>query len=888
MRKSFKKGLAMALAAAMAFSTPVAVNKSVSAAAEEESGVQSEKVAATGWWKWEDGCTSKEYTFDAEGKLKLYMLCESTPGGNPGDLMVELHEKDAADGEGRFVSMLTNNQAWGAQKGIIGADGNIVDGDDTKNDTVFEGYGKGETGVPVGHLLEFTASLKKVGGKEYSRLESKLVDVSDGRTLFNLATNSAITDMSKALVHVVAQYGTYQVISGVSSLGDAVSVTATGGAVIMKENGDLAFDFKVKDYQNKGIPVSVNGKVTVATGAALTVAEEAGDDGYADATYTYTPDGAGKYTFAVSSAVTEDGVLYTVDGGASAGITLVKVGDTVYVEDESLIIPQNDKKITITKNGSAYSISWKAAEGAEAKAVVTGPDGKTVKEMTKPDSVTVSAAGEYKVALTVTKDGKIAQANDSFTYTASGTPGQAADKFSKVKTTPVFKSTFDSADSAKNDGVNMTGSKATIANGIITFAPSAGYTANTKATGRKGDGNQYFAKLPSLTTEDFSKGMTFIMDVNVKAWGDWTSFITLGNGELNKALANNGDVGYHYTVGLRSVLDYNDQSAAGAKTGKIGYYGGGQHANDKITTADKYKEGACPLAAPYTPDFFNQAANQNKWYTLAVTVAADGTMTTYMNGAAIQTYKDESYKEILKAMAKASNNYLGIGYWSHLGDEDFAGSMDDVAVYNTALSAADIKTLTRSDAATPSTGGDDKKVTSSTAKVSKVSIKVPGKKSGKTIYMKVKDKLTLKATVKGTGKYSKSVTWSSNKKKVASVTSKGKVTAKKVGTAKITATSKTDKKKKATITIKVSKKAVKNKALKLKATKKTLKKGKTYTIGIKKITKKTTEKITYKSSKKSVATVDAYGVVKAKKKGKANITVKCGKKKATLKLTVKK
>ena len=176
----------------------------------------------------------------------------------------------------------------------------------------------------------------------------------------------------------------------------------------------------------------------------------------------------------------------------------------------------------------------------------------------------------------------------------------------------------------------------------------------------------------------------------------------------------------------------------------------------------------------------------------------------------------------------------------------------------------------------------------STAKVSKVTIKVPGKKSGKTIYMKVKDKLTLKAAVTGSGKYSKSVTWKSNKAKVASVTSKGKVTAKKAGTAKITATSKTDKKKKATITIKVSKKAVKNKTLKLKATKKTLKKGKTYTIGIKKITKKTTEKITYKTSKKSVATVDAYGVVKAKKKGTAKITVKCGKKKATLKLTVKK
>lgn len=54
------------------------------------------------------------------------------------------------------------------------------------------------------------------------------------------------------------------------------------------------------------------------------------------------------------------------------------------------------------------------------------------------------------------------------------------------------------------------------------------------------------------------------------------------------------------------------------------------------------------------------------------------------------------------------------------------------------------------------------------------------------------------------------------------------------------------------------------------------------------MTTKTTESITYKSSKKSVATVDKYGVVKAKKKGKATITVKCGKKKAKLKLTVKK
>ena len=53
------------------------------------------------------------------------------------------------------------------------------------------------------------------------------------------------------------------------------------------------------------------------------------------------------------------------------------------------------------------------------------------------------------------------------------------------------------------------------------------------------------------------------------------------------------------------------------------------------------------------------------------------------------------------------------------------------------------------------------------------------------------------------------------------------------------------------------------------------------------MTKKTTDAVTYKSSKKSVASVDKFGVVKAKKKGKATITVKCGKKKAKLSITVK-
>ena len=237
--------------------------------------------------------------------------------------------------------------------------------------------------------------------------------------------------------------------------------------------------------------------------------------------------------------------------------------------------------------------------------------------------------------------------------------------------------------------------------------------------------------------------------------------------------------------------------------------------------------------------------------------------------------------------------YFGVNRW----DACFAGTLDEIAIFSRVLSATEVASIangstdvTKIAASTdPNKKVDPPKPPASTATVKKVTVKAANRKPGsKTVYLKKGGKVSLAATVTGTGSFSKGVTWKTSKKKVATVTSKGVVKAKAKGTAKITAVSKTDNKKKATITIKVSKKAVKNKKLKLKKTKLTLKRKKSYTIGIKSMTTKTTESITYKSSKKSVATVDKYGVVKAKKKGKASITVKCGKKKAKLKLTVKK
>ena len=127
--------------------------------------------------------------------------------------------------------------------------------------------------------------------------------------------------------------------------------------------------------------------------------------------------------------------------------------------------------------------------------------------------------------------------------------------------------------------------------------------------------------------------------------------------------------------------------------------------------------------------------------------------------------------------------------------------------------------------------------------------------------------------------------YKSSNTKIATVSKKGKIKAKKTGTVKITVTTK--KGAKATIKIKVQKKPVKTKKITVDKKKLTLKKGKSYTLTVTKSPVTTLEKVSFKTSNKKVATVNKKGKIVAKKKGKATITVKCGTKKKTVKVTVK-
>lgn len=152
---------------------------------------------------------------------------------------------------------------------------------------------------------------------------------------------------------------------------------------------------------------------------------------------------------------------------------------------------------------------------------------------------------------------------------------------------------------------------------------------------------------------------------------------------------------------------------------------------------------------------------------------------------------------------------------------------------------------------------------------------------GKSITIGQGESVTLKATVKPVGA-SKKVTWTTSKKSNVAVKN-GKITGKKPGKSVITVKTTNGKKKTCTVTVKK-----KPNKITLNAKSKTLKKGKTFRIKVKFPKNTYSYKLTYSSNKKKVATVSTKGIVKAKKKGKAAITVKTfNGKKAKVTITVK-
>ena len=156
----------------------------------------------------------------------------------------------------------------------------------------------------------------------------------------------------------------------------------------------------------------------------------------------------------------------------------------------------------------------------------------------------------------------------------------------------------------------------------------------------------------------------------------------------------------------------------------------------------------------------------------------------------------------------------------------------------------------------------------------------------KTASLKVAQILQLTATIAPAGATDKTVKWSSSNVKVATVSSTGKVTAKAVGSAKITVKT-TDGSKTASCAVTVLQPVT---SVKLSKTSLALLVGKaSKLIATINPTNASNKKVTWKSSSPAIAAVSALGVITAKAKGTAAITVTSvdGKKTAKCNVTVK-
>ena len=128
--------------------------------------------------------------------------------------------------------------------------------------------------------------------------------------------------------------------------------------------------------------------------------------------------------------------------------------------------------------------------------------------------------------------------------------------------------------------------------------------------------------------------------------------------------------------------------------------------------------------------------------------------------------------------------------------------------------------------------------------------------------------------------------WKSSRPSVASVSSKGKITAKKKsGSAKISAYLASGKI--LTVTVIVQKKAVKTTALRDVPKRLTLRRGRTVKLQPTRLPVTSKEKITYKSANTRIANVSKKGVITGKKAGTVKITVRSGRKKAVVTVKVK-
>lgn len=282
-----------------------------------------------------------------------------------------------------------------------------------------------------------------------------------------------------------------------------------------------------------------------------------------------------------------------------------------------------------------------------------------------------------------------------------------------------------------------------------------------------------------------------------------------------------------------------------------------------------------PFQLPYNVAPLNSnnrlSFSVSDWYDDIITVSEDGVITPLKEGEAYNVkINSEGYESDYCDIIVIAP-YFECDIWNMYKNQDIQLVLNG---------ASENTTWTSSNSAIAEVGADGTVVAKKKGTVTitantggyevKTTVKVSNPKLSKTKKSIYAGK-TLKLSVTGgVG----SVKWKSSNTKVATVNSKGKVTAKKAGTATISATV-------SGVTLKCK---VTVKGPELSAKKKTLIVKQTHKLTV----NGTTKKVKWSSSNKNVATVSSSGKVTAKKAGTATISAKVNGKTLKCKVTVKK
>lgn len=309
-------------------------------------------------------------------------------------------------------------------------------------------------------------------------------------------------------------------------------------------------------------------------------------------------------------------------------------------------------KVSITRKGNDFTIVYFDVTDNKEHCTLTA------KNTNMGDEVAVHVMAQVGTYMVSTSDFEMPSSTVPDTPAPTtpaepATPSEttAGTNFANITTQPVVGYKFDSA-----DGIELAG-EAKVADGVLNLAAAKSFGTT-------------YAKLPDLSSYDFSNGITLTADVKVTGYlSDWTPIFMLGDGKIGGG-KEGCTCAYHFTQGFSSREDVNE----------LGYFGN-------------------TIAAPYTWDWYSNTANQNRWDTLTVTIDEEK-MTTYINGVEVAT-AETGFAPLLQALKSAKNNYLGGSYWADANandgagaDADFQGSLDNVGIYNTALTAADVAKLT--------------------------------------------------------------------------------------------------------------------------------------------------------------------------------------------------